>query len=283
MSGRFFTRRRIKETGPCPVSTVSNARRRSRSAAKTYTYFSLPAAEKNGLKGISRLPNSLKILLENLLRYEDGRTVTADDIKAVAGWLKTKTLRPRDRLPARARADAGFHRRACRRRSRRHARCDEGDERRPREDQPARACRSRHRPLGDSRFLHRQGCVQEERRDGIRPQRRALFLPALGPAGLRSLPRRAARHRHLPSGQSRISRPDRVDRQGQGRKEDRRIRLSRHAGRHRFPHHDDQRPLRARLGRRRHRSGSRDARTADLDADPRSHRHALLRQTCARA
>jgi aconitate hydratase len=59
--------------------------------AKTYTYFSLPIAEKNGLKGISRLPNSLKILLENLLRYEDGRTVTADDIKAVASWLKTKT------------------------------------------------------------------------------------------------------------------------------------------------------------------------------------------------
>ena len=59
--------------------------------AKTYTYFSLPIAEKNGLKGISRLPNSLKILLENLLRYEDGRTVTADDIKAVASWLKSKT------------------------------------------------------------------------------------------------------------------------------------------------------------------------------------------------
>src|SRR5262249_13831808 len=58
---------------------------------KTYTYFSLPVAEKNGLKGISRLPNSLKILLENLLRYEDGRTVTADDIRSVAGWLKAKT------------------------------------------------------------------------------------------------------------------------------------------------------------------------------------------------
>jgi len=59
--------------------------------SKTYTYFSLQAAEKNGLKGISRLPNSLKILLENLLRHEDGRTVTADDIKAVAAWLKNRT------------------------------------------------------------------------------------------------------------------------------------------------------------------------------------------------
>ena len=42
---------------------------------KTYVYYSLPAAEKNGLKGISRLPYSMKVLLENLLRNEDGRTV----------------------------------------------------------------------------------------------------------------------------------------------------------------------------------------------------------------
>lgn len=54
---------------------------------KTYTYFSLTEAEKNGLSGISRLPFSLKVLLENLLRFEDGRTVTADDIKAMAEWL----------------------------------------------------------------------------------------------------------------------------------------------------------------------------------------------------
>ncbi|PCJ96179.1 MAG: aconitate hydratase AcnA [Hyphomicrobiales bacterium] len=54
---------------------------------KTYTYFSLVEAEKNGLDGISRLPYSLKVLLENLLRFEDGRSVTADDIKAMSQWL----------------------------------------------------------------------------------------------------------------------------------------------------------------------------------------------------
>jgi aconitate hydratase len=59
--------------------------------SKTYAYYSLPAAEKNGLKGISRLPFSLKVLLENLLRFEDGRSVSKDDILAVAQWLKTKT------------------------------------------------------------------------------------------------------------------------------------------------------------------------------------------------
>src|SRR5262247_2629196 len=59
--------------------------------SKTYAYYSLPAAEKNGLKGISRLPFSLKVLLENLLRFEDGRSVTKEDIQAFAHWLKNKT------------------------------------------------------------------------------------------------------------------------------------------------------------------------------------------------
>ena len=59
--------------------------------SKSYAYFSLPTAERNGLKGTSRLPFSMKVLLENLLRNEDGRSVTKDDIKAVAEWLKTKT------------------------------------------------------------------------------------------------------------------------------------------------------------------------------------------------
>ena len=56
----------------------------------TYTYYDLGEAEKNGLAGISRLPNSLKVLLENLLRNEDNATVTKEDILAIAGWLKTK-------------------------------------------------------------------------------------------------------------------------------------------------------------------------------------------------
>ncbi|HWJ74927.1 MAG TPA: aconitate hydratase AcnA [Kaistia sp.] len=57
---------------------------------QSYVYFSLPDAEKNGLPGISSLPFSLKVLLENLLRNEDGRTVSADDIRAIAEWLTTR-------------------------------------------------------------------------------------------------------------------------------------------------------------------------------------------------
>ncbi|MGF7160685.1 aconitate hydratase [Rhodoligotrophos appendicifer] len=57
---------------------------------RSYDYFSLPEAEKNGLPGVSQLPFSLKVLLENLLRHEDGRTVSKDDILAMAEWLKTR-------------------------------------------------------------------------------------------------------------------------------------------------------------------------------------------------
>src|ERR1017187_7121553 len=60
--------------------------------SKTYVYYSLPAAEKNGLKGISKLPYSMKVLLENLLRNEDDRSVKKADILAVAKWMKKRKL-----------------------------------------------------------------------------------------------------------------------------------------------------------------------------------------------
>src|SRR5690242_17737506 len=66
--------------------------RRSLSVAgKNYDYFSLEAAaQAAGLGDISRLPFSMKVLLENLVRLQNGRTVTPDDIAAVAAWLKTR-------------------------------------------------------------------------------------------------------------------------------------------------------------------------------------------------
>jgi len=57
---------------------------------KEYKYYSLLEAEKNGLKNISKLPKSLKVLLENLLRYEDGLTVTKNQIDSIKNWLKEK-------------------------------------------------------------------------------------------------------------------------------------------------------------------------------------------------
>ena len=57
---------------------------------KEYNYYSLSEAEKNGLEGISKLPKSLKVLLENLLRYEDDLSVTKSQIEAIKNWLETK-------------------------------------------------------------------------------------------------------------------------------------------------------------------------------------------------
>src|ERR1700760_3039068 len=54
---------------------------------KSYDYFSLPEAAKT-LGDISRLPVSLKVLLENALRFEDGRSYKVDDAKAIVGWLE---------------------------------------------------------------------------------------------------------------------------------------------------------------------------------------------------
>ena len=57
---------------------------------KNYKYYSLKKAELNGLEGVSKLPKSLKVLLENLLRYEDDISVNKKQIEAVKNWLDTK-------------------------------------------------------------------------------------------------------------------------------------------------------------------------------------------------
>jgi aconitate hydratase len=83
-----------KKAAPKRSASAGNsfgAKQTLKVGSKTYTYYSLKNAEKNGLDGISRLPFSLKVLLENLLRFEDGRTVSADDIRAVKSWLKART------------------------------------------------------------------------------------------------------------------------------------------------------------------------------------------------
>ena len=60
---------------------------------KVYNIFSLNEAEKNGLEGVSKLPKSLKVLLENLLRFEDDQTVKKQQILAIKEWLKNKSSR----------------------------------------------------------------------------------------------------------------------------------------------------------------------------------------------
>ena len=64
-----------------------NTRRTLQAAGKSYDYYSLEAMAAAGHPEVRSLPFSLKVLLENLLRYEDGRSVTVDDVKAVADWV----------------------------------------------------------------------------------------------------------------------------------------------------------------------------------------------------
>ena len=68
---------------------VFNTRRTLTIGKQEYDYFSLSAAEEAGLGHFSRLPKSLKVILENLLRFEDGRSVKKKDIEAFGAWLKS--------------------------------------------------------------------------------------------------------------------------------------------------------------------------------------------------
>ena len=63
---------------------------------KTVAYYSIPAAEAAGLGAFTRLPAALKVVLENMLRFEDGKTVTVDDIRAFAEWGANGGRNPRE-------------------------------------------------------------------------------------------------------------------------------------------------------------------------------------------
>lgn len=63
---------------------------------KSVSYYSIPAAQAAGLGDFARLPASLKVVLENMLRFEDGKTVTLDDIRAFADWGKMAGKNPRE-------------------------------------------------------------------------------------------------------------------------------------------------------------------------------------------
>jgi aconitate hydratase len=64
--------------------------------SQSVAYYSIPAAEANGLGDFSRLPAALKVVLENMLRFEDGKTVTTDDIKAFSDWGKNGGKNPNE-------------------------------------------------------------------------------------------------------------------------------------------------------------------------------------------
>ena len=119
-----------------------------------------------------------------------------------------------NRLQAGPGVDAGFHRRSGRRRSCRDAGRDEKPRRRSAKDQSARAGGSRHRSFRDRRRLRQWSGAGQERRTRIPAQRRAIPVPEMGAGRIFELPGGSSRHRHLPSGQSRIPGADDLDPHG---------------------------------------------------------------------
>ena len=75
---------------------TSNTRRQIAAGGKSIAYYSIPAAQEAGLGDFSKLPAALKVVLENMLRFEDGKTVSTDDIKAFAEWASKGGKNPRE-------------------------------------------------------------------------------------------------------------------------------------------------------------------------------------------
>ncbi|MHC0053146.1 aconitate hydratase AcnA [Actibacterium sp. D379-3] len=75
---------------------TAQTRRTLSVGAQSVAYYSIPAAEAAGLGDFSRLPAALKVVLENMLRFEDGKTVSVDDIKAFSDWAEKGGQNPRE-------------------------------------------------------------------------------------------------------------------------------------------------------------------------------------------
>ena len=255
-------------------------RRTLEAGGKAYAYYDLKLAEQNGLAGIGALPFSLKVLLENLLRHEDGRTVTREDIEAMAEWLVNRGKADREIAfrPARvlmqdftgvpAVVDLAAMRDAMKALG--------GDPRKINPLAPVDLVID-HSVMVDffaSTAAFKQNVKLEYDRNG----ERYTFLK-WGQGAFDNF-------RVVPPGTGICHQVNleylartvwsREELQPDGAKVE--VAYPRHAGRHRQPHHHGQRPCRARLGRRRHRGRSRHARPADLDADPGGHRLQAHRQ-----
>jgi aconitate hydratase len=74
----------------------AGTRRKLQAGGASFAYYSIPAAQAAGLGDFSRLPAALKVVLENMLRFEDGKTVTLDDIRAFAEWGANGGQNPRE-------------------------------------------------------------------------------------------------------------------------------------------------------------------------------------------
>ncbi len=221
-------------------------------------YASLEALDRQGL-GMARLPYSLKILLENLLRREDGEVVSARDIEAVAKWdPRAEPSFEIAFMPARvllqdftgvpAVVDLAAMRDAMVAMG--------GDPRKINPLQPVELVIDHSVQVDE--YGSAAALLINAEKEFERNHERYVFL-RWGQGAFDNFkvvpPATGIVHQVNLEYLARVVMVDEL-----------RLRLSRHPGRHRLAHHHDQRPGRARLGRRRHRSRGGHARPADLDA-----------------
>ena len=175
--------------------------------------YSLPELERAGLGAIRRLPVSIRLVLESLLRNCDGKRVKADDVRALAAW-KPRAERTEEIPFVVARivlqdftgvpllVDLAAMRSAVGRAGQESRRSS------------SRSCRSIWWSTTPCRWISpvSADALAAQPGDGIQAQPRALPVPEVGHAGVRHVQGRAARHRHRPPGQPRISRQGRARR-----------------------------------------------------------------------
>ena len=193
------------------------------------------------------------------------RPSTRDDVEALARWVRDGRAQPRDRLHARARAAAGLHRRAGRRRPGRDARRDGRPGRRPGPHQPAAAGRAGDRPLGAGGRV-RHAAARSSSTPTASSSATRSATPSCAGASRRSTTSASCRPTPASSTRS-TSSTWRASCSCASRRRTA-AGLPRHARRHRLPHHDGERPRRAGLGSGGDRGRGGDARPAGLDADP---------------
>ena len=215
------------------------------------------ALEKAGVGRVSRLPVSIRIVLESVLRNCDGKKVTEEHVRQLANWKPTRRARRRDPVRRRPRRAAGLHRRAAARRPGRDAQRGAATWARIRR-RSSRWCRSTwssttrcmidYYGTPDALDLNMKLEFQRnnERYQFMKWGMQAFDTFKVVPPGIGIV--HQVNLEYLARG---------VHQQG------RRL-LPRHAGRHRQPHDDDQRHRRGRLGRGRHRGRGRHARPAGL-------------------
>ena len=257
-NGKIFYRSR---SAPQPATLIIEpmAKNSFGAAAKLrvgnaeYDYFRLARLAEQGVGNVGQLPFSIRILLENLLRNEDGKRVSAGGRRgggaaATAPASKRSASCPRAcccrTSPA---CPAWSIWRPCATRWPRWAR-----------PEPANPLMPVDLVIDHSVQVDQfgtDGRLRPQCAARIPAQSRALHSAALGPDGVPQFPRGAAGYRHRAPGESGIPGAGGLPQSGGHG-------LSGYGGRHRFAHHDDQRPGRGGLGRRRHRSRGLHARAS---------------------